>query len=141
MDRDPTNSPEYRAIRQNRQALEEQLSSCFKQVAALLCQKEILTDGRCTEISKPGNGPKMLVGDVLLGVKVTPVESFAEFVDALKRSGNKPFRTFVSDSIEKQRKTFYRELFRVETGPGRSDVEHCHGYALHVGLIKSMIML
>ena len=95
----------------------------MKQVAALLYQKDILTGDRWAEIVQAGNGAGVLVSDVLLGVEITPVELFAEFVYALKQYGNKPFKTFVSESIENQRKNFYRELFKVEAGPGRLDID------------------
>ncbi len=46
----------------------------------------------------------------------TTLDSFAKFVTAMKKSGNKHFQTFVKEKIEAKRKELYRELLRVPPG-------------------------
>lgn len=110
-------TPEYKSISCNRQQLEDQLSTCLKEVAGRLRQSDMLTESQYHDIISNTDamiGTGIVIDIILTSIALEPLESFFEFMDALKKSGNKYFRRFVEGEIEVKRKQLYRELLRCE---------------------------
>ncbi len=114
-----TDTPEYKAINNCRVDLTERLSNYFKEVAERLRENETLTNNQYDEIIEfrnPKASAHRLIDMIIVDIKSDPLDVFAEFVTALKSSGNKHFKDFVKNTIEAKRKKFYRELLEVPLG-------------------------
>ena len=113
-----TDTPEYKAIN-TCDLLKEKLSIFFKDVAECLRLSETLTNNQYDEIIECGT-PKAcahrLIDMIIAYIKSDPLDVFAEFVTALKSSGNKRFKDFVKEKIEAKRKELYRELLQIPPG-------------------------
>ncbi len=118
-----TGTPEYKAIWSCRNELTQMLSTCYKEVAEYLHQSGALTDKQCQAIIgiQNQNGAAEIVMGLMIDVieapaMATTLDSFAKFVTAMKKSGNKHLQTFVKEKIESKRKELYRGLLRVPAG-------------------------
>ncbi len=115
----PADTPEYKAISSCRMDLTERLSTRFKEVAERLRDSGALTDSQCDEIIESGSpkaSARRLIDMIIVNIKIDPLEVFAEFVTAMKSSGNKRFKDFVKKNIEAKRKQLYRELLKIPPG-------------------------
>ncbi len=97
------------------------LSTCYKEVAEYLHQSGALTHKQCQAIIgiQNQNGAAEILMDLMIDDiqnPATTLDSFAKFVTAMKKSGNKHFETFVKEKIESKRKELYRGLLRVPPG-------------------------
>ena len=102
-----TDTPEYKAISSCRRDLTEMLSNHFKEVAECLRDSGALTSNQCEEIIEsrtPKASAHRLIDMIIVDIKSNPLDVFAEFVTAMKSSGNKHFKDFVKDVIEAKRK-------------------------------------
>ena len=113
-----TGTPEYRAINNCRVELTEKLCTCFKGVAEYLCQSGELNDKQCQEIIYSKDGAEKLMKSIIIDIKnpKSAMDSFANFVTAIKKSGTENFQIFVKEEIEAERKKFYRKLLTVRPG-------------------------
>ena len=114
-----TDTPEYKAIDSCRTDLTEMLSTCFKKVANRLRDSGELTKDQCKiiiEARSPEASADMLIDTITVYIKSNPLDVFAEFVTAMKSSGNKHFKDFVKKNIEAKRKELYRELLQIPPG-------------------------
>ena len=109
-------TPEYQAISRSRRQLEELMAPHLKDIAHNLRDRGYLTSSQCESILKSSDGCEELVKAVLLSVTTDPVNTFVVFVDVLKAEGNKPFKKFVENSIEAERKKIYREKLSQSSG-------------------------
>ena len=98
--------------------LTKRLSNCFQYVAKYLHQSGALTDIQYQIIIRHRDGAEKLMEIIVVGIKDpdTTLDAFADFVRAMKRSGNKFLQTFVREKIESKRKQLYRELLTVPPG-------------------------
>ena len=114
-----TDTPEYKAISSCRMDLTEMLSIHFKEVAERLRDSGALTNNQCEEIIEsrpPKASARRLIDMIIVDIKSDPLDVFAEFVTAMKSSGNPRFKKFVEENIEARRKELYRELLQIPPG-------------------------
>ena len=109
------NSPEYKAIKKNREQFEKQMAPHLPTIAKKLRQNGSLGDDECERIIASACGPSQLVKAMYLAIDVDPVHSFVTYIDAMKTSGNNTFKQFVG-RIESARKDKYRELLDLQSG-------------------------
>ncbi len=114
----PVPTPEYEAICSYKVDLTKRLSTCYKEVAEYLHQSGALTDKQCRAIIGHKDSAEKLMELIIVDIEApaSTLDSFAEFVTAIKKSGNKHFQTFVKEKIEAKRKEIYRGLLRVPQG-------------------------
>ena len=84
-------SPQYRAIRENRAKLEEQLHGHLDPIVSRLRDTNFLTEAQAKEITTPSK----LVEAILLAIKEDPEEAFTEAIGVMKACGNKSFIKFL----------------------------------------------
>ena len=119
-----TGTPEYEAIRYYKEDLTEKLYGCYKEVAKYLCQQKGLIDNECQRIigiETRKEGAEQLMQLIIVDIKApaNTLDSFADFMTAMKKSGNKHILMFFKEKIEPKRKECYRELLRVPAGMGK----------------------
>ncbi len=114
----PLATPEYKTICSYQMILTLKLSNCFQYVAKYLHQSGALTDKQYRTIIRHRDGAEKLMEIIVDGIKDpdTTLDAFADFVRAIKRSGNKFLQTFLREEIESKRKQLYRELLKVPPG-------------------------
>ena len=108
--------PEYKAIDSCRRDLTEMLSTCFKEVTERLRDSGALTNNQCEEIIEsrpPKASARRLIDMIIVDIKSDPLDVFAEFVTAMKSSGNTRLKDFVKEKIEAKRKELYKELLQI----------------------------
>lgn len=132
-------TPEYLAIRNCRDALEEHMKFYLKDVASKLRAKGYLADHQYKSITDAGDC-STLVDAMLLSIKLSPVSSFFTFVDALKVCGAIPFKGFIKNEIEKKRKELYREKFRCDSSKTICCKSPCCYGPMYVGVDLDSIL-
>ncbi len=116
-----TDTLEYTVIRSCRMDLTKKLTKYYKEVARYLCQSGELTDRQCQTITftqNPEDGAERLVEMIFVDINDpnAALNTFANFVKAIKQNGNEAFKTFVEDKLEVKRKELYRKLLIVPPG-------------------------
>ncbi len=109
---------EYKTICSCKADLTKKLSTCYKEVAEYLCQSGALTVTQCQTIIRHRDGAKQLMDMIIVDIEdpKATLDSFAYFVTAMKKCGNRFFQDFVKEKIEGKRKEIYRELLQVQPG-------------------------